>query len=197
MEDAQAQESQNQRPATRTLVSQEEVEQLVDEQFNQYQQEKEDERRRMELIKFGILAAILLGTVVILALSQPLVFGRIVPSVMGEGQTANTEPDGTSSDTGETSPDGGGEQTPAGEDTTQDPNQGGGAPAATDAPAVEPGAEEPTAVPAQIYVVQAGDTLNSIARRFNTTVDAIIAVNEIQDPDNLLVGTTLDIPQSE
>ncbi|MBX3055135.1 MAG: LysM peptidoglycan-binding domain-containing protein [Anaerolineae bacterium] len=59
----------------------------------------------------------------------------------------------------------------------------------------EGGEEAATAVPAQIYVVQLGDTLNSIARQFNTTVDAIIVANNIQNPDALLVGTTLIIPQ--
>ncbi|MBE7533647.1 MAG: LysM peptidoglycan-binding domain-containing protein [Ardenticatenaceae bacterium] len=57
------------------------------------------------------------------------------------------------------------------------------------------GEEEPTAVPAQIYVVQLGDTLHSIARQFNTTVEAIVAANNIQNPDAVLVGTTLTIPQ--
>ncbi|HUM69609.1 MAG TPA: LysM domain-containing protein [Chloroflexota bacterium] len=40
-----------------------------------------------------------------------------------------------------------------------------------------------------------GDTLNSIARQFNTTVEAIAAANNIQNPDALLVGATLIIPQ--
>ncbi|MCP4358428.1 MAG: LysM peptidoglycan-binding domain-containing protein [Chloroflexi bacterium] len=57
-------------------------------------------------------------------------------------------------------------------------------------------AEGPTAVPAQTYVVQQGDTLSSIARQFNTTVEAITAANDIPDPNNIQPGTTLTIPQS-
>ncbi|GAB4470601.1 MAG: hypothetical protein Kow00124_06880 [Anaerolineae bacterium] len=44
------------------------------------------------------------------------------------------------------------------------------------------------------YVVVAGDTLFSIARRFNTTVDAIAALNNITDPSLISVGQRLQIP---
>jgi hypothetical protein len=40
---------------------------------------------RGELIKFGILVLVLVGTVLIVALSRPLIFGHIVPAIMGEG----------------------------------------------------------------------------------------------------------------
>jgi hypothetical protein len=43
------------------------------------------------------------------------------------------------------------------------------------------------------YQIQRGDTLFMIARRFNTTVDAILAQNPGIDPNNLQVGTFITI----
>lgn len=45
-----------------------------------------------------------------------------------------------------------------------------------------------------IYVVQPGDTLSRIADRFNTTVDDLIALNGLTDPERLFVGQMIDIP---
>jgi len=45
------------------------------------------------------------------------------------------------------------------------------------------------------YVIQRGDTLSSIARRNNTTVQAILAVNpQITNPNIIFVGRTIQIP---
>lgn len=44
------------------------------------------------------------------------------------------------------------------------------------------------------YTVQAGDTLYDIALKFGSTVAAIVAVNQIADPDSLAVGQVLKIP---
>jgi LysM repeat protein len=46
----------------------------------------------------------------------------------------------------------------------------------------------------QEYVVQTGDTLSQIARRFNTTVDAIVRANNLSNPNSLSVGQRLVIP---
>lgn len=46
----------------------------------------------------------------------------------------------------------------------------------------------------QIYVVQSGDTLWTIARTYNTTAADIAEANEIPEPDNLVVGQALVIP---
>lgn len=46
------------------------------------------------------------------------------------------------------------------------------------------------------YTVQPGDTLTTIARRYNTTVDAIVALNNLASPNQILVGQVLLIPQT-
>lgn len=55
----------------------------------------------------------------------------------------------------------------------------------------------PTATPAAneiIYVVQEGDTLSAIARRFATTVTTLIRRNELASADLIIVGQRLIIP---
>jgi peptidoglycan endopeptidase LytF len=47
---------------------------------------------------------------------------------------------------------------------------------------------------ATTYVVQGGDTLSSIARRFNTTVSEILTLNGITNPNKLKVGQKLLLP---
>ncbi len=49
--------------------------------------------------------------------------------------------------------------------------------------------------PYVVYVVQRGDTLYAIARRFGAPVDDILAVNDIRNPASLTVGQTLRIPR--
>lgn len=44
-----------------------------------------------------------------------------------------------------------------------------------------------------IYTVQKGDTLWKLAKRFNTTVDDILAVNDIENPDLIYPGQRLII----
>ena len=46
---------------------------------------------------------------------------------------------------------------------------------------------------ATTYVVQAGDTLSAIARRFDTTVAALMALNNLANPNVIDVGQTLII----
>jgi LysM repeat protein len=55
------------------------------------------------------------------------------------------------------------------------------------------GAPTPSPTPFS-YVVQAGDTLSSIAARFDVQPGTLIEVNSILDPNNLAVGTPLLIP---
>lgn len=46
----------------------------------------------------------------------------------------------------------------------------------------------------QIYLVKAGDSLYAIARRFGTTVDELVRLNQIADPSRLVIGQSLLIP---
>jgi len=45
-----------------------------------------------------------------------------------------------------------------------------------------------------VYTVQEGDTLGVIAQNFNTTVELLVEVNNITDPNTLQVGDELIIP---
>lgn len=46
----------------------------------------------------------------------------------------------------------------------------------------------------RVYIVQRGDTLSGIARKFNTTVAALVAANQIVNPSLIRVGQKLIIP---
>ena len=53
---------------------------------------------------------------------------------------------------------------------------------------------DPDAAPTGVSVtVQAGDSVSKIAKRYDTTVDAILAGNDISDPNLIFVGQTLII----
>ena len=47
------------------------------------------------------------------------------------------------------------------------------------------------------YTIQSGDTLFSIAQRFNSTVEGLIAANAIADGEHIVAGQELLIPSSE
>ena len=51
-----------------------------------------------------------------------------------------------------------------------------------------------SATPSRTYTVQEGDTLLIIALRFNTTIDALAALNGIEDVDDVDAGDVLNIP---
>jgi LasA protease len=66
-------------------------------------------------------------------------------------------------------------------------------------PVLTPTPDEPHTLPTprsneERYVVQRGDTLGMIAQRFGVEVDAIIAANQIPNPDIVEVGVELVIP---
>ena len=46
-----------------------------------------------------------------------------------------------------------------------------------------------------IYFVKQGDTLWEIAKKFKSTVEDIVAVNEIEDPNRIRIGEQLSIPK--
>ena len=53
----------------------------------------------------------------------------------------------------------------------------------------------PTPTPAhEVYVVKPGDSVYKIAKRFGTTMQAIILANNLRNPDRIYPGETLYIP---
>ena len=48
-----------------------------------------------------------------------------------------------------------------------------------------------------VNVVEPGDTLSAIAKRFGTSVAAIVAANDIADADRIIVGQRLLIPEAK
>ncbi len=65
-------------------------------------------------------------------------------------------------------------------------------PTPTPSPAATP---TPTPTPAPlVHQVRPGDTLSGIAQRYGVSMDAIAAINEIADRDNLLVSQELRLP---
>lgn len=69
------------------------------------------------------------------------------------------------------------------------------APPSTTPPATAPAATQPPR-PTFEHVVQSGDTLSAIARRFGTTVTVLMELNALDDPNQLHVGQRLRIPGS-
>jgi murein DD-endopeptidase MepM/ murein hydrolase activator NlpD len=49
----------------------------------------------------------------------------------------------------------------------------------------------------QVYQVQAGDTVEIIARRYNTTRERLIEINQLENPNLIFVAQQLTIPSSE
>jgi LysM repeat protein len=158
------------------------------------------ERRRFrpshEWLKFIVLAVVLMGTIFVVALIRPYIFDRIIPVIMGEGQ--RTAPMPVEEPVEEL--DGGEEAYPVEEPAspptaTKDIAAEGEAYPVESEPIVENEVELPTAVPTTSHTVQPGDTMISIARQYDVTVEAIIAANNISDPNHIEVGTTLLIPK--
>lgn len=74
-------------------------------------------------------------------------------------------------------------------------------PAAAPEPDAEPepaaeteAAPAPEEAPQLTYVVESGDSLLAIAYLYNTTVEALMAANGLNDPDRLQIGQVLVIP---
>lgn len=63
----------------------------------------------------------------------------------------------------------------------------------TEAEIVSPVTRDPAII--TFYVVQPGDSLWKIARRYGTTVEAITKVNDVPDPDRVTVGQKVLIPK--
>jgi len=132
---------------------------------------------RMEWRKFGILAGILFVVVLGVMLARPLIFGRIVPAILGDGKSAQQpEPIPIVVPT-ET-------ETPMAEPTAVSPEA---------APTLEPTAE--STQPAQLtHTVQAGETVLAIARQYQVSYTDLISLNNLINPNLIQPGDTLLIP---
>jgi hypothetical protein len=71
-----------------------------------------------------------------------------------------------------------------------------GAQEPTDEPAPPPIEEEATVQAESTYIVQEGDTLESIAEMFGVTVEAIMEANGLVSPEDIEVGQELVIPST-
>ncbi|VAW42498.1 hypothetical protein MNBD_CHLOROFLEXI01-4070 [hydrothermal vent metagenome] len=172
----------------------------------------EEDDARGEWVKFGVLAVILLFTVLIIALLRPLIFGKIVPAVLGENQPAaplinsESEAETIKPDAEEAVEEGMVEEEAAEESAEESAEEAAEEPAEEPAvspaddsgEAVEPENPEdfPTAVPAQTHTVQVGETLTAIAKQYNSTVQSIVDANDISNPNSVNAGTKLIIPVS-
>lgn len=65
----------------------------------------------------------------------------------------------------------------------------------TDLVVISPAVEDECPPSYVVYVVQKGDTLWKISRRYNTTVESILEANPNIDPNNLQVGQKICIPK--
>jgi LysM repeat protein len=132
-----------------------------------------------ELVKFLLLVVILVGTILVVGFLRPLIFGRIVPAVLGAHITFTP----TAVPVGE----------PAATVTPQ---------ATTLATPITPTIPAPPTPPppsptAELitYTVQPGDNLVDIAQRFGVTIAALRQANpHITNPNYITVGTVLVIP---
>ena len=158
-----------------------------------------EEETQGEILKFGVLALVLLFTVLIIALLRPYIFNTVVPAVLGEGQPTAPVMDDTNAET--IKPVEGESEAVEESDAADTEEESEASESATDSneAAAEPENPEdfPTAVPAQTHTVQAGETLTAIAQRYNVTVQAIVAANNIPNPDRVAVGTVLIIPEGQ
>lgn len=178
---------------------------------------------RGELIKFAILALVLLGAVLVVALARPLIFGHIVPAIMGE-QEAVPQPlpvEEMPADADVAEPD---EAYPLDAEDSEateaypapghdgfipavgGPSEAEPYPAPTEAEPVEAEAE---AYPAPAddavgvereetavitHTVQANENLTRIAEIYGVSVETIIEFNNIRNPNRIDAGTVLQIP---
>ncbi len=144
-----------------------------------------------EWMKFGVLAIILVGVILVMALLRPYIFNQVVPAVMGEGQS--TAPQPAQPDT-----------TPPPEEEPAPIEDSPAEPVDAASPVVEEGemsneenGETAVSDPAAplTHIVQPGETLYQIARTHNIDVDALISANNIANPNYITAGTPLMIPQ--
>jgi hypothetical protein len=125
--------------------------------------EVDETRLSDEWTKFGILAIVMILIVLVVALSRPLIFGIIVPAVLGDGIDILTQPVEPAPPSAEE---------PAGAEPTESTpasSESEGEVATPPEAGAEEGAEAqqveplPTLVTAKTHVVRSGETLTTIS----------------------------------
>lgn len=124
-----------------------------------------------DVLKFLVLVVVMAGAVLVMLLARPLVFGQIVPAVVGDFLT----PLPTA-----TAP----LPTPTVEVTE--------VPAATALPTTAPTAE-PSPTP-RVHTIQPGENLTKIAETYGVTVEAILTLNGLTNPNQIVAGEQILIP---
>ena len=165
--------------------------------------------------KFIILVLILLGTILVIALLRPLIFGRIVPAILGENLeqapitvTTPVEPTDEEGDTftNETEEAMEEDTDDSDNEATNEPDEGSndGEGEEVTEEAEESNEEESSEVETdtavttpteQTHTVLSGQTVNQIAREYNITVNALVEANNITNPNVLRIGEELLIPK--
>lgn len=126
-----------------------------------------------DLLKFMVLVVILAGVVLVMLLVRPLVFGQIVPAVVGDFLTPLP-----TAETAEPLP------TPTVVMTEM--------PAATVFPTTAP-PTEPSATP-RVHTIQPGENLTKIAETYGVTIEAILTLNGLTNPNQIVAGEQILIP---
>ncbi|MEW5986551.1 MAG: LysM domain-containing protein [Chloroflexota bacterium] len=129
-----------------------------------------------EWLKFGGLLTACVSIVVVIAFSRPFVFGRLIPAVLGEHLVIVPPPQPPA------------DPTPPATSPTETPTA---APTTTPTPPPQPTATQAAVL---TYTVQPGENLTLIAQKHGTTVEEIITLNRLSNPDQITAGTVLIIP---
>lgn len=156
-----------------------------------------------EMVKFILLVLVSLGVVLVMRVSRPYVFEKLVPSILGldQQQTALPQsvdepaiPPAEEAHDGET------------EDAYPYPAEADSPPGTADEsvnlPLIEGGDGEgeqagdaPEAAESErTHIVQPGESLINIAQRYGVTAEQLAAANNILNPNQITIGQTLQIP---
>lgn len=168
---------------------------------------EEQDEVQGEWLRFGALAGVLLGAILVVWAVRPFIANRVVPAFLGEwggGHEVSLPILEAAPVPGEESGAGGvemeGETAVPSEAAPAEANESGsGAETAVEpypAPTVEAAASQPPAVVSDVvHVVQQGETLFGIAQQYRVTVEQLTAANNITNPNQIHIGDTLKIPQ--
>ena len=152
--------------------------------------DNENNNNRGEWIAFGILTVILIGTVIVISLLSPFIFGRAVPAILGDfllPVETTVEPDNPLDNNVDNDDASTPEDEPSDDINNEDSSS-------------EPDDEEtkmPSSLPSSItYTVKDGQTLTAIALLHGVDVEDIIELNGITDANLIKPGDVLFIPEN-